>query len=317
MVAPAKEIKNALKGRHLLTLTDFTQKEILFLIEYALELKAMQKSGEANRLLEGKTLGMIFEKSSTRTRVSFETGMFQFGGHALFLGKNDIHLGKGETVADTAKVLSRYLDGIMIRTFEHEKAEELAQNASIPIINGLTDDFHPCQVLADFVTIYEKKGSLNGNKLAFVGDGHNMANSLLLGCALMGIDYSIAVPEGYEVQTEIFKQAKQLAEKSGATIEQTNDPKSAVAQADIVYTDVWTSMGHESESQKRSQAFSKYQVNGKLVQYANSDYLFMHCLPAVRGREMTADIIDGPNAVVFDQAENRLHAQKAVLASLM
>lgn len=317
MVAPAKEIKNALKGRHLLTLTDFTQKEILFLIEYALELKAMQKSGEANRLLEGKTLGMIFEKSSTRTRVSFETGMFQFGGHALFLGKNDIHLGKGETVADTAKVLSRYLDGIMIRTFEHEKAEELAQNASIPIINGLTDDFHPCQVLADFVTIYEKKGSLNGNKLAFVGDGHNMANSLLLGCALMGIDYSIAVPEGYEVQTEIFKQAKQLAEKSGATIEQTNDPKAAVAQADIVYTDVWTSMGHESESQKRSQAFSKYQVNGKLVQYANSDYLFMHCLPAVRGREMTADIIDGPNAVVFDQAENRLHAQKAVLASLM
>src|SRR5699024_5497492 len=189
----------------------------------------------------------------TRTRVSFETGMFQFGGHAIFLSKDDIHLGKGETVADTAKVLSRYLDGIMIRTFEHAKVEELAENASIPIINGLTDDFHPCQVLADFVTIFEQKGFLAGNKLAFVGDGHNMANSLLLGCALLGIDCSVAVPAGYEVQDKIIKHAEQLAKESGAKIEQTNDPEAAVAHADIIYTDVWASMGHESEKQERSQ----------------------------------------------------------------
>lgn len=317
MVAPTKEIKSTLKGKHFLTLKDFTEAEILFLIQYALELKEQQKSGKTDCLLEGKTLGMIFEKSSTRTRVSFETGMFQFGGHALFLSKDDIHLGKGETVADTAKVLSRYLDGIMIRTFEHSIVDELAANASIPIINGLTDDFHPCQVLADLVTIYEQKGNLAGNKLAFVGDGHNMANSLLFGCAIMGIDCSIAIPKGYEVQDEIFQIAKQLAKQSGAVIKQTNEPKEAVENADVIYTDVWTSMGCESETDERLQAFAKFQVNEELVKHAKADYLFLHCLPAVRGQEMTADIIDGPHSVVFDQAENRLHAQKAVMASVM
>ncbi len=317
MVAPTKEMKNTLKGKHFLTLADFTKEEIFYLIEYALELKKQQKSGEPHHLLEGKTLGLIFEKSSTRTRVSFETGMFQFGGHALFLSKNDIHLGKGETIGDTAKVLSRYLDGIMILTFEHQKVEELAENADISIINGLTDDFHPCQVLADLVTIYEKKGYLAGNKFAFVGDGHNMANSLLFGCAIMGIDITLAVPQGYEVQPDILKRAQQLAEKSGAVIEQTNDAKAAAKDADIIYTDVWTSMGCEEEEAERMQAFAGFQVNEDLVQHAKPDYLFMHCLPAQRGQEMTAEIIDGPNSVVFDEAENRLHAQKAVLASVM
>jgi len=317
MVAPTKEMKSTLKGKHFLTLKDFTEEEILFLIEYALELKEKQQAGQSDHLLAGKTLGMIFEKSSTRTRVSFETGMFQFGGHAIFLSKDDIHLGKGETVADTAKVLSRFLDGIMIRTFEHSIVEELAANASIPIINGLTDDFHPCQVLADLVTVYEKKGSLAGNKLAFVGDGHNMANSLLFGCAIMGIDCAVAVPKGYEVKADILQTAKQLAKQSGAVIEQTNEPKAAVENADIIYTDVWTSMGCEEEADDRLQAFSEFQVNEKLVGYAKEDYLFFHCLPAVRGQEMTADIIDGPHSVVFDQAENRLHAQKAILASVM
>ncbi|MBP2256755.1 ornithine carbamoyltransferase [Virgibacillus alimentarius] len=313
----SKNIKTTLEGQHFLTLQDFTKEEILFLLDYALELKEKQRSKGANHLLEGKTLGMIFEKSSTRTRVSFETGMFQLGGHALFLSKNDIHLGKGETIADTAKVLSRYVDGIMIRTFEHALIEELAENASIPIINGLTDDFHPCQVLADLLTIYEKKGNLEGNKLAFVGDGHNMANSLIIGCAMMGIDCSLAVPKGYEVKDAIMDKAKILAAQSGAVIEQSNDPKKAVENADIIYTDVWTSMGCEDEMDDRMQAFAKYQVNQELVQYAKDDYLFLHCLPAVRGQEMTTDIIDGPNSVVFDQAENRLHAQKAVMASVM
>lgn len=311
-----RELNHTLKGKHFLMLADLTAKEIMYLIEYALRLKELQKQGNPHQLLEGKTLAMIFEKPSTRTRVSFEVGMFQLGGQALFLSKDDIQMGNGETIADTAKTLSRYVDGIMIRTFGHDVVTELARNASVPIINGLTDDFHPCQVLADLVTIYEKKGHLD-DKIAFIGDGNNMAHSILMGCAVMGIDGSIAVPEGYEVNGEILKEAQVIAKKTGAILEQTCDPKQAVKNAGVVYTDVWTSMGWEDEANDRLKKFANFQVNEELLSYAKDDYLFLHCLPAKRGEEVTAEVIDGPNSVVFDQAENRLHAQKAILASII
>lgn len=310
-------IERKLRGGNYLTLEDFSKDELMYFIQLAIELKEKQKLGIPHRLLEGKTLAMIFEKPSTRTRVSYETGMYQLGGHALFLNSNDIQIGNGETIGDTAQVLSRFVDGIMIRTFEHETLEELAKHATIPVINGLTNDFHPSQVLADLMTIYEKKGGFAGKKLAYIGDGNNMANSLLMGCAIMGMDCSIGVPAGYEVDPKILKRVQQQAEKSGATIEQTNDPKAAVKDADIVYTDVWTSMGFESEEADRLKKFTGYQVNDELVKYAKDDYSFFHCLPAKRGEEMTAEIIDGPHSVVFDEAENRLHAQKAILATLM
>lgn len=315
-VFASKEWNHQLKGRHFLTLADLTAGEMMYLIEYALQLKKLQQQGKPHRLLEGKTLAMIFEKPSTRTRVSFETGMFQLGGQALFLSKEDIQMGNGETISDTAKTLSRYVDSIMIRTFGHDIVTELARNGSIPIINGLTDDFHPCQVLADFVTIYEKWGHLDG-KIAFVGDGNNMAHSLLMGCAVMGVDCSIAVPKGYEVNERIFLEAQEIAKKTGAVLEQTYDPKQAVQQAGVIYTDVWTSMGWEDEVGDRLQKFASYQVNEELTSYAKEDYLFLHCLPARRGEEVTTEIIDGPHSVVFDQAENRLHAQKAILASII
>lgn len=310
-------MKIKLKNKHFLTLADFTKDEIMYLLNLALHLKSDLKAGNSWRLLEGKTLAMIFEKASTRTRVSFETGMFQLGGHALFLSKDDLQLRNGESVKDTAKVLSHYVDGIMIRTFEHSIVEELAENASVPIINGLTNDFHPCQVLADLLTIYEKKGSFSGKKLAFIGDGNNMANSLLMGCAIMGMDCTVAVPDNYGVNADIFQKVLEKAEGSGAIIQQTHDPRVAAENADIIYTDVWTSMGMEKEASARLQAFSQYQVNEDLVRFAKDDHLFFHCLPAHRGEEVTADIIDGPHSVVFDEAENRLHAQKAVLATIM
>lgn len=312
-----ENMRQQLTGRHFLTLADYTNDEIMYLLEYALQLKRQLKEGTPHPLLNGKTLGMIFEKSSTRTRVSFEVGMFQLGGHALFLSKNDIQMGRGETIADTAKVMSRYVDGMMIRTFEHEIVEELARHASIPIINALTDDYHPCQVLADLLTIYERKGQLSGHKLAFVGDGNNMAHSLLLGCAIVGMDCVVAAPEGYEVKASVLKKAQELAKASGAVISQTFDPVEAVQEADVVYTDVWASMGWEDETDARLQAFADYQVNAELVSHAKDDFMFMHCLPAHRGEEVTADIIDGPHSVVFDEAENRLHAQKAIMASIM
>lgn len=312
-----QNMRGKLKGKHFLKLADFTRDELMDLIQYAIELKNMQKKGEAHHLLKGKTLAMIFEKSSTRTRVSFETGMYQLGGQALFLNKNDLQIGNGETIADTAKVLSRYVDGIMIRTFEHKIVEELAENASIPIINGLTDDFHPCQVLADLMTIYEKKGTFNGLKLAFVGDGNNMAQSLLMGCAIMGIDCTIASPDNSQVKPEIYSQVKEKAAISGAKVEQTNDPKKAVENADMIYTDVWASMGWNGDFEIRKKSFMPYQVNDTLVKGAKEDYLFLHCLPAHREEEVTSSIIDGEHSVVFDQAENRLHVQKAVLASLL
>ncbi|CAM3339936.1 MULTISPECIES: ornithine carbamoyltransferase [Saccharibacillus] len=307
----------ALKGRDLVELTDYTTEEIQYLLDLAIELKRKQKTGETFRPLEGKTLGMIFEKSSTRTRVSFEVGMFQLGGHALFLSKNDIQLGRGEAIPDTAGVLSRYLDGIMIRTFGHENVTELAKYADIPVINALSDLGHPCQVLADLQTIQEHKGSLRGRKLAYIGDGNNMAHSLLLGGAKMGMDVSIASPEGYESDADIVRQAREIANVTGAKISIVRDAREAIENADAVYTDVWASMGFEEEQKVRELAFKDYQVNEELVQHAKSDYLFLHCLPAHRGEEVSAGVIDGKNSVIFDEAENRLHAQKAVMATLM
>lgn len=315
--AGLQKMKSKLNGKDFLQISDFTKDELMDLIEFGVKLKNMQKLGEPHRYLEGKTLAMIFEKTSTRTRVSFETGMYQLGGMAQFLSKDDIQMGNGETVADTAKVLSRFVDAIMIRTFGHDIVVELAENATVPVINGLTDDAHPCQVMADLMTIYEKKGSFNGLKLAFVGDGNNMSQSLLMGCAIMGIDCYVAVPEGNEIKEGILKMAKEKAKLSGAKIVQTYDPDKAVKDADIVYTDVWASMGWEGDLEARLAEFADYQVSEELVKGAKSDYLFMHCLPAKRGEEVTAAVIDGENSVVFDQAENRLHAQKAILASLV
>ncbi|MFD2130317.1 ornithine carbamoyltransferase [Pseudogracilibacillus auburnensis] len=310
-------MKNKLQGKDFLRIGDFTKEELMDLIEFAIKLKNMQKLGEPHRYLEGKTLAMIFEKSSTRTRVSFETGMFQLGGAAQFLSSSDMQLGNGETIADTAKVLSRYVDAIMIRTFGHDIVVEMAENATVPVINGLTDDAHPCQVLADLMTIYEKKGSFDGLKFAFVGDGNNMSQSLLMGCAIMGIDCYIAVPEGNEVKQSVLKQAQEKAKLSGSSVVQTYDPHEAVKGVDIIYTDVWASMGWEGDKEERLKLFADYQVNEALVAGAKDDYLFMHCLPAIRGEEVAAEVIDGANSVVFDQAENRLHAQKAVLASIV
>ena len=260
---------------------------------------------------------MIFEKSSTRTRVSFEVGMHQLGGHALFLSREDIQLGRGETVPDTAKALSRYVDGIMIRAYEHDAVQELADNSDVPVINALTDDHHPCQALADLMTLYEVKGSLEGKKLAYVGDGNNVVHSLVLACAKTGVDCSIAVPEGYEPKKEIIELAKEYAKSTGAHIEVTHDPQAAVAGADAVYTDVWTSMGWEDEQEVRLKDFAPYQVNSDLMSHADEEAIFLHCLPAKRGEEVTGEVIDGPQSFVFQEAENRLHVQKAVMVALM
>lgn len=300
-----------------LTLADFTKEELFDLITYGCSLKKQQQEGIEHHLLKGKTLAMIFEKPSTRTRVSFETGMFQLGGHALFLTKNELQLGNGETIADTANTLSQYVDGIMVRTFEHENVTTLADHASIPIINGLSNDDHPCQVLADLMTIYEMKGTFTDVKLTYVGDGNNMAQSLLIGCAIMGVDCTVSGPEGYEVDENVFAQAKELATTSGATIAHIVDPVEAVADADIIYTDVWASMGWEDEAEDRIAHFQPYQVNTEVMNAAKENCSFFHCLPAKRGEEVTADIIDGEQSVVFEQAGNRLHIQKAILATLL
>ncbi|MBU7007404.1 ornithine carbamoyltransferase [Phosphitispora fastidiosa] len=310
-------LHSGLRGKDLLALYSLTREEIWAIMKVAQDLKTKQKKGEAHPILNGKTLGMIFTKSSTRTRVSFEVAMHQLGGYPLFLSGQELQLGRGETIADTAKVLSRYLDGIMIRTFAHSDVEELAKYASIPIINGLTDLNHPCQILADFQTILEHKGCLEGLKLAYVGDGNNVCHSLLNGCAKVGMHISAAVPEGYEPSQEIVRIARADAVETRAVIEITDDPFKAVKDADIVYTDVWASMGQEEEHAERLKIFEPYQVNEELVSVAKPDYLFMHCLPAHRGEEVSAGVIDGPNSVVFDEAENRLHAQKAVLALTM
>lgn len=312
-----EELALNLKGRDFLALADYKPEEITYLIDQAIQLKKMQKSGEIYHPLRGKTLGMIFEKSSTRTRVSFEVGMYQLGGQALFLSKNDLQLGRGETIWDTGQVMSRYLDGVMIRTFAHKNVVELARGSTIPIINGLTDLSHPCQALADYQTIMEKKGKLQGLKLAYIGDGNNVVHSLMMGAAKLGVHIAVATPPGYEPDMELFDISKENAAVTGGSIVITNDPKEAIADADVVYTDVWASMGQENEQAKRELAFKSFQVNDELVKYAKPDYLFMHCLPAHRGEEVSESVIDGRHSVIFDQAENRLHAQKAIMAAVM
>lgn len=308
-----------LTGKDFLTLADFTQFEILALLSSAKKIKELKLAGETYHPLKGKTLGMIFEKSSTRTRVSFEAGMYQLGGHALFLSSNDLQIGRGEPISDTAQVLSQYIDGIMIRTFEHETVEELAKYASIPVINALTDLFHPCQALADLLTIQEQKGEqLKGLKMAYIGDGNNMAHSLMIASAKVGMDFSIACPDGYKPNEAVTEMALGFAKETGSTIVITEDATEAVKDADVIYTDVWTSMGQEKENEERMNAFaSKYQVNGELVKHAKEDFIFLHCLPAHRGEEVTAEVIDGDHSVVFQEAGNRLHAQKALLVALL
>ncbi len=303
--------------KDLLTIFNLTSGDIETLLRRAASLKKMLKQGKIHPYLKGKSLGMIFEKSSTRTRVSFEVGMYQFGGQALFLSSADLQIGRGESIADTARTLSRYLDAIMIRTFSQASVEELAHHAAIPVINGLTDLHHPCQALSDLFTIREKKRTLKGLKLAYVGDGNNVANSLIQACVKTGIHFSIATPVGYELDSDILNGAKAEARKTAVDIEVTADPYRAVKNADIVYTDVWASMGQEGEHAKRLKAFRGYQVDAKLMKAAGKGALVMHCLPAHRGEEISAEVIDGPQSVVFDQAENRLHTQKAVLEMLM
>jgi ornithine carbamoyltransferase len=306
-----------LRGKHCLSLQDFTAAEIRAILELAVELKAKQKAGEPHRLLEGKTLGMIFQKPSTRTRVSFEVGMWQLGGYALFLSSQELQIGRGEPIKDTAAVLSRYLDGIMIRTFDHAEVEELAADSSVPVINGLTDLLHPCQVLADLLTIKEKLGRLEGLKVAYVGDGNNVAHSLMLGCSKMGINIYVGTPSQYRPMDKILKMARENAVASGGSVHLFEDPAETVKDADVIYTDVWASMGQEEEKEKRKAIFSSYQVNRKLLELALPGALVMHCLPAYRGWEISADVLDGRQSVVVDQAENRLHAQKALMAMLM
>ncbi|MEK6776150.1 MAG: ornithine carbamoyltransferase [bacterium] len=303
--------------KDLLSIHHLAREDIELILERSAGLKEKHKTGIPYQPLKGKCLGMIFEKSSTRTRVSFEVGILQLGGHALFLSSKDLQLGRGESISDTAKVLSRYIDGIVIRTYKQSDVEELAKVADIPVINGLTDLLHPCQTLADLFTIRERIGSLEGLKVAYIGDGNNMANSWLHGAAKLGIHLSVAVPKGYGPDATVASEAMEEARRTGARIMITQDPVEAVAGARIISTDVWTSMGQEKEHDKRLKVFRKYQVNDELTRHADPDYLFMHCLPAHRGEEVTDEIIDGPHSVVLDEAENRLHTQKAVLELLM
>lgn len=303
--------------KHLIDLNDVSLEEIEGIFTLAARLKKELKQGTEHHLLKGKTLGMIFSKSSTRTRVSFEVGMYQLGGYPLFLSSSDIQLGRGETIWDTAHVLSRYINGIMIRTFNHSDVTDLAKYGTIPVINGLTDLMHPCQILADLFTVYEIKGRLQGLKLAYVGDGNNVANSLLQGCTKAGMDICVATPAGYGCDGGIIEQARESAKKSGSKLVLTDDPEEAIKSADAVYTDTWVSMGQEAEKEMRVKIFMPYQVNSKLFSKAKDDAVFLHCLPAYRGFEVTEDIIDGPNSVVVDEAENRLHVQKAIMATLI
>ena len=309
--------KNEFSQKHLLTLLDYSADDILQVLSFALKLKNMQKCGQPHKLMDGKSVAMIFTKSSTRTRVSFETGIYQLGAHPLFLSADDIQISRGEPISDTAKVLSRYVDAIMIRTYDQSDVEGLAQYGTVPVINGLTDKYHPCQVLADLMTIYEYKGSLMGLKLAFIGDGNNMANSLIAGCAKVGMNISVACPEGYEPDGDVINNSNIAANETGCEIVITRDMELAIKDADVVYTDVWTSMGQEEENIIRQSVFHGYQVNAELFSHAKDEAIFLHCLPAHRGEEVTADVIDGPQSVIFDEAENRLHAQKAVMAMLI
>lgn len=303
---------------HFLTLADLTPDEFRYLLILARELKDEWKAGDNRLLLKGKTLGMIFQKPSLRTRVSFDMAMIHLGGQALYISPNEIQLGQRESVPDVARVLSRYVDGIMARVFAHADVVTLAQYSRVPVINGLSDYDHPCQGLADFLTIVEYKGwDLRGRKLAFIGDGNNVAVSLLLGATMLGMDFSIAGPPGYELPAGVWALGQKNAEASGSCISATHDPHEAVVGADVVYTDVWASMGQESEAEERARVFAPYQVNADLFAEARPDAIAMHCLPAHRGQEITDEVCDGPRSALWDQAENRMHAQKAILVELM
>jgi ornithine carbamoyltransferase len=304
-------------SKDLLDVAAVSKEEIHTLLALAVELKEKQHRGIAHPLLRGKTLGLLFQKPSTRTRVSFEAGMNQLGGHALVLPMADIQLSRGESVADTARVLSRYLDGIVIRTYDHATVEEWAREATMPVINGLTDLSHPCQALSDLLTIQEKKGRLKGIKIAYVGDGNNVANSLIESAAKMGMTIALGCPSGYQPDQHVVDVARVEAAKTGAVIELSHDPLVAVKEADVIYADVWISMGREREQARRLKVLAPYQVNNRLVGKAKPDAIVMHCLPAHRGEEITADVLDGPQSVIIDQAENRLHMQKAILTKLL
>ena len=303
--------------KDLLKMADLNKEEILDILNLADQLKYEVKHGIKHHHLEGKTLGMIFEKSSTRTRVSFETGMYQLGGYPLFLSSNDLQIGRGEPIQDTARVLSRYLNGIMIRTFSQEEVEKLAKCSTIPIINGLTDDEHPCQILADLMTIRENKNILDGLKVAYIGDGNNMAQSLIVGCLTVGINISLAIPKKYMVKKEYIDKGNELATKNNLTFTIVENPEEAVLNADVVITDVWASMGKESEFNERVESFKGYQVNSKLMSLTNKDSIVLHCLPAHREEEISEEILEKYSDIIFEEAENRIHVQKAILAKLL
>lgn len=296
-----------------LKMLDLNGSDIIELIDLADKLKYEQKRGIAHKHLQGQTLAMIFEKSSTRTRVSFETGIFQLGGQGLFLSSNDLQMGRGEPIEDTARVLSRYVDGIMIRTFKQDDVEKLAEYATVPVINGLTDFAHPCQILADIMTIREKKGDLRGLKVAYIGDGNNMANSLIVGCLKVGMNFCIACPKGYEPDKKVLDFAAQY----GSSFFMTTKPLEAAQDADVVITDVWASMGQEGEKAKREKAFKGYEINSDIMDVADYNAIVLHCLPAHRGEEISAEIMEKHASTIFDEAENRLHAQKAIMVHLM
>ncbi len=299
--------------KHLLKMLDLSKEEIIEILNLADQLKYENKNGIEHHYLKGKTLGMIFQKSSTRTRVSFETGMYQLGGQALFLSNRDLQIGRGEPVQDTARVLSRYIDGIMIRTFEQKEVEDLANYGSIPVINGLTDFCHPCQVLADLMTIREFKGRFDGLKMCYIGDGNNMANSLIVGGLKVGMEVSVACPDDYQPDADVLEFTKAYNDK----FFMTNDPKTAAKGADVIFTDVWTSMGQEEETAKRKIAFDGYQINDELLAVANPECMVQHCLPAHRGEEITEEVFEAHADEIFEEAENRLHAQKAVMVLCM
>lgn len=306
------------KGDDFISIHDLSTEEVHQLLDLAADLKQKQKAGIPHPYLQGKTLGMIFEKASTRTRVSFETGIYQLGGQGLFLSGRDLQIGRGEPIKDTARVLSRYVDGIMIRTFAHDTVLELAEYADVPVINALTDLLHPCQAMADMMTAIEYKGpDLKGKKLTFIGDGNNMAHSLMFTCAKLGLHFAFAGPKGYEPNPQIIAQAEADAKLSGGTIEILNDPMTAAKNADIFYTDVYASMGQEGEYEERLQIFKGFQVNSQLLSVANADPIVMHCLPAHREEEITDEVFEAQANVIFDEAENRLHMQKAIMATIM
>ena len=307
----------SLRHKDLISMNDLSVGEVATIFDVAKKLKQKQKKGEPHQYLKGKTLVMIFSKASTRTRVSFETGFFKLGGHPIYLNDSSSQVGRGEPVRDTARVLSRFADGIMIRTFSHDAVKELAEFASIPVINGLTDLEHPCQALTDLFTIMEHKEVLKGRKLVYVGDGNNMTNSLMVACAKVGMNMVCACPKGYQPDLEIFREACEEAKKTGCTIEIEEDLFEAAKGADVLYTDVWASMGQEGEQSIRKEALGDYQINAELLKVARPDAIVLHCLPAHRGEEITEEVIEGPHSVVFDQAENRLHVQKAIMALLM